>query len=99
MTEVENRARDAHPVLLCFDGSKNAAGAIAKAGELLGPRAALVLTVWVPVALWEPYDPATILGAPVSWLASKDLGLDEIASQDGPRDVRPGGSSGAHGRV
>jgi hypothetical protein len=40
MTEDENRAKDAHPVLLCFDGSNDAATAIAKAGELLGPRRA-----------------------------------------------------------
>ena len=58
------RAKDAHPVLLCFDGSDDAATAIAKAGELLGPRAAVVLTVWEPAALWVPYDPATILTAP-----------------------------------
>jgi nucleotide-binding universal stress UspA family protein len=81
MTEDENRAKDAHPVLLCFDGSDDAATAIAKAGELLGPRAAVVLTVWEPVALWAPYDPATMLTAGVSKLASKELGLDEIASQ------------------
>jgi nucleotide-binding universal stress UspA family protein len=81
MTEDENREKDAHPVLLCFDGSNDAATAIAKAGELLGPRAAVVLTVWEPVALWAPYDPATMLTAAVSKLASKELGLDEIASQ------------------
>jgi nucleotide-binding universal stress UspA family protein len=81
MTEDENRAQDAHPVLLCFDGSNDAAAAIAKAGELLGPRAAVVLTVWEPVALWAPYDPATMLTAAVSKLASKELGLDEIAGQ------------------
>ena len=37
--------------------------------------------MWEPVALWQPSDPATILTAPVSRLASKELGLDEIASQ------------------
>jgi nucleotide-binding universal stress UspA family protein len=67
------------PALLCFDGSVDAAAAIAKAGEVLVPRRAVVLTVWEPVASWEPYDPATILGAPVSRLASSALGLDEIA--------------------
>jgi nucleotide-binding universal stress UspA family protein len=81
MAEDENRAKDAQPVLLCFDGSDDAATAIAKAGELLGPRTAVVLTVWEPVALWAPYDPATMLTAPVAKLASKELGLDEIASQ------------------
>lgn len=71
----------AHPVLLCFDGSDNAAGAIAHAGNLLAPRAAVVLTVWEPVAVWEPYDPATIIAAPVSRLASRALGLDEIGDE------------------
>jgi nucleotide-binding universal stress UspA family protein len=68
-------------VLLCFDGSDDAAAAIAKAGELLGPLRAVVLTVWEPVAVWEPYDPATILTAPASKLFSEELGLDEIANE------------------
>ena len=80
MTEQVDRPRDARPVLLCFDGSDGAAAAIELAGELLGPRTAVVLTVWEPVAVWEPYDPVTILTAPVSKLASKALGLDEVAS-------------------
>jgi nucleotide-binding universal stress UspA family protein len=40
-----------------------------------------VLTVWEPVAVWQPYDPAAILGAGVSRLSSERLGLDEIASE------------------
>jgi nucleotide-binding universal stress UspA family protein len=39
-----------------------------------------VLTVWEPVAIWEPYDPAAVLSAGVARLAAKELGLDEIAS-------------------
>jgi nucleotide-binding universal stress UspA family protein len=81
MTETTPRAKGPCPALLCFDGSDDAAAAIAKAGELLGPRGAVVLTVWEPVAAWAPYDPATILTAPASKLASKELGLDEIASE------------------
>jgi len=81
MTEEEARARDARPALLCFDGSDGAAAAIAQAAELLGRRVAVVLTVWEPVAVWEPYDPATMLTAAVSKFASKALGLDEIASE------------------
>lgn len=81
MTEEVGRARDARPVLLCFDGSDGAAAAIVRAGELLGRRTAVVLTVWEPVAVCEPYDPATILTAPVSKLASRALGLDQIASE------------------
>jgi nucleotide-binding universal stress UspA family protein len=67
------------PVLLCFDGSDDAAHAIAHAGRLLGPRQAVVLSVWEPVAVWQPYDPATAITAPISRLASSALGLDEIA--------------------
>lgn len=66
-------------MLLCFDGSDDAAHAIVRAGELLGPRNAVVVSVWEPVAVWEPYDPATILAAPAGKLASRALGLDEIA--------------------
>ena len=65
-------------VLLCFDGSDDASAAIAKAGELLAPRAATVLTVWEPVASWAPYDPATILSAPLSRLAANEMDFDEI---------------------
>jgi nucleotide-binding universal stress UspA family protein len=68
----------ARPALICFDGSDDAAAAIAKAGEMLAPRPAVVLTVWEPVASWAPYDPATILSAPLSRLASRALDLDEV---------------------
>jgi nucleotide-binding universal stress UspA family protein len=78
--DTDNSAA-AHPVLLCFDGSEGAITAISRAGLLLGPRRAVILTVWEPVADWEPYDPATILSAPLSRLASSALGLDEIANE------------------
>jgi nucleotide-binding universal stress UspA family protein len=74
-------ARSPKPALLCFDGSADAANAIAVAGTLLGSREATVVTVWEPVAVWEPYDPAAVLSAGVSRLSSERLGLDEIASQ------------------
>ena len=72
---------DADSVLLCFDGSEDAAAAIAKAGELLGSCAAVVLTVWEPLASWAPYDPATFLTAPAAKLASRELRLDEISRE------------------
>jgi nucleotide-binding universal stress UspA family protein len=81
MSENTPTARDLRPVLLCFDGSDGAGAAIAKAGEALAARGAVVLTVWEPVASWEPYDPATILTAPASKLFSAELGLDEIAKE------------------
>ena len=67
------------PVLICFDGSDDAAAAIAVAGEVLAPRAGVVLTVSEPVASWTPSDPATILGAPLSRLACEELNLDEVS--------------------
>jgi nucleotide-binding universal stress UspA family protein len=90
---------------LCFDGSEDATAAIAKAGQLFAPRPAVVLNVWEPVAMWEPYDPATILGAPLSKLASNAFGLDEIADQLAHKKVERGLSLAreagfdAHGRV
>jgi len=74
---MSDRPAPVQPVLICFDGSDDAAAAIAKAGELLALRTAVVLTVWEPVASWAPYDPATIRSAPLSRLASNALGLDE----------------------
>jgi nucleotide-binding universal stress UspA family protein len=65
-------------VLLCFDGSDDARAAVATAAALLAPRSAIVLTVWEPVQSWEPYDPATVLSAPLSRLASNAMQLDDI---------------------
>jgi nucleotide-binding universal stress UspA family protein len=62
---------------LCFDGSDDAETATATAAQVLSGRHAVVLTVWEPVASWAPYDPATILSAPLSRLASSAVGLDE----------------------
>ena len=67
-------------VLLCFDGSDDAAAAIKTAGEMLGARPAVVLTVWEPLRLWEPWDPATILSVPLAKLISQETGLDQIAA-------------------
>jgi nucleotide-binding universal stress UspA family protein len=78
------------PVLLCFDGSDDAATAIARAAELLAPRRAVVLTVWEPVATWEPYDPATIVSAPVSKLLSRALGIDEVGAEVAEEKVKQG---------
>lgn len=43
-------ASESKPILLCFDRSRAAAGAIAEAGRLMGPRRALAVTAWVSVA-------------------------------------------------
>ena len=77
VTDAPNSAPSG-PALLCFDGSEDSVAAIVTAGAMLAPRRAVLLTVWEPAALWAPYDPATILEAPLAKLASKELGLDVI---------------------
>ncbi|HEX5194353.1 MAG TPA: universal stress protein [Solirubrobacteraceae bacterium] len=92
-------------VLLCFDGSEGAREAIAAAGDRFAPGGAVVLTVWEPLALWEPYDPATILTAPIAKLASEALDLDavteELASETMTRGVSLAQAAGfaAEGRT
>ena len=42
---------ETRPILIAYDGSDAARAAIGRAGELLTPRPALVLTTWQPVSL------------------------------------------------
>ena len=81
MPSANNDRQARRPTLLCFDGSDNASRAIAEAGKLLVPGPAVVLTVCEPLPNWEPYDPATILSAPLSKVASRALDLEEIADE------------------
>ena len=78
------------PILLCYDGSEDAAAAIAAAAEVLAGREAVVATVWEPISTWEPYDPGGILSAGVARLGSQTLGLDEIASELGQEKLTRG---------
>ncbi len=73
----------ARPLLLCYDGSEDADTAIGRAAALFSRRRAVVLTVWEPMALWDPYDPATILSAPLDKLASRALDMDQILEELG----------------
>jgi nucleotide-binding universal stress UspA family protein len=72
---------------------------------MLAPRTAVVLTVWEPVRSWAPYDPATIVSAPLSRLASNALRLDEIARDLGRERLEHGielavvAGFGAEGRL
>jgi nucleotide-binding universal stress UspA family protein len=69
---TESRA----PVLLAYDGSDNARRAIAVAGELLGPRHALVLHLWES---WVAEAPALAgASASVHGVAAE---LDAIADE------------------
>jgi nucleotide-binding universal stress UspA family protein len=80
----------AQPALLCFDGSDDAGAAITAAAKLLGTREAVLITVWEPVSVWAPYDPAAFLGAGVGKLGSHALGLDEIAEEVAEDNVQRG---------
>ena len=86
------------PILLAFDGSDNAAAAIARAAELFKAREAVVLSVWEQMPTWEPYDPATIIEAPLSRFAAQELKLDELvfdaARQEVERGVRLASQAG-----
>jgi hypothetical protein len=68
-------------VLLCFDGSADAAHAIHEAGAVLGGGRAVVLSVSEPLPACAAYDPATLLTAPLSKLAAKALELDEVGRE------------------
>ena len=68
------------PALLCFDGSEGAAAAIHTAGPLLGPRPAVVLSVWEPLRVWEPWDPVTFVSGPLERLIATRSELDEIVA-------------------
>ena len=77
-------------ILLCFDGSSDAENAIRGAGDLLGARPAVVITVSEPLRLWEPSDPATIIDAPIGKLLSKALQLEEIIDEVAQEQVNRG---------
>jgi nucleotide-binding universal stress UspA family protein len=99
-------AEDSDLVLLCYDGSDDAAAAIASAATLLRSRHAIVLTAWEEASSWEPFDPATILGAGVSKLAAEATGIDEIVADiakdklaKGVELARAAGFAEATGRI
>jgi nucleotide-binding universal stress UspA family protein len=78
------------PTLLCYDGSDEAAAAISLAGRIVSEHDAVVVTVWEPIALWEPYDPGAVLSAGVAKVGSRALGLDEIAREVAGETLRKG---------
>ncbi len=75
------------PVLLCFDGSEEAAAAVTRAAALFAGREALVLTVAVPAADGFPLD---ALGDLVGKLSGVYREWDEICLQVAERHAREG---------
>ncbi|MFL6267099.1 MAG: universal stress protein [Actinomycetes bacterium] len=61
------------PLLLCYDGSADAAHAIQRTGELFAGRTALVLTVWQPVAALASIAAS---GAPAATVDVTELALE-----------------------
>jgi nucleotide-binding universal stress UspA family protein len=74
-------------VLLCFDGSAEAEGAIRAAGVLLAGREAIVLAVAIPAAEELPLAPAGDLVGRISGLYRD---WDEIAIELAERHARSG---------
>jgi nucleotide-binding universal stress UspA family protein len=79
------------PILLAYDASDAAKRAIAVAGELLGPRRALVLHVWES---WASEAPA-LAGASdtVQGMAAQ---LDEIADEQSDKHAADGAQLAGH---
>ena len=77
----------AGPLLLCFDGSAEAAEAIRCAGSLFGGREALVLTVAIPARDELPLDP---LGDQVGRISGRYRDWDEIAVELAERQALSG---------
>lgn len=75
------------PVLLCFDGSAEAAEAIRCAGALLAAREAIVLSVAIPAMVELPLDPAGDLVGRMSGLYRD---WDEIAIEVAERHALSG---------
>ena len=75
------------PVLLCFDGSDEAAEAIRHAAELLAGREAIVLSIAVPAKDELPLDPMSDLVGRLSGLYGD---WDEVCAELAERQARSG---------
>ncbi|MGI8803557.1 MAG: universal stress protein [Solirubrobacteraceae bacterium] len=75
------------PILVCFDGSPDAAEAIRAAGALMSGREAIVLSVAIPAEAGFPLEP---LGEIVGRLSSVYRDWDEIAAEVAERQAQAG---------
>jgi nucleotide-binding universal stress UspA family protein len=73
-------ARPDGPLLICYDGSEDAAHAIEGAAALLAPRDALVLTVWQPTEYVGSFAWSGMASSMVDFVE-----LDRAAAEDGER--------------
>ncbi len=72
-------------LLLCYDGSEDAKHAIARAGELLVARDAVVVTVWQPTALLGSFAWSGATASMVDFVK-----LDRAGAEDGGRVAEQG---------
>lgn len=73
------------PLILCYDGSEDAKHAIQRAGDLLAPRRALVLAVWLPTAVLGSYAGLGFIPIEVDFVE-----LDRAAAEEGGRTAEEG---------
>jgi nucleotide-binding universal stress UspA family protein len=94
--ELEHQAPPApRPLLLCFDGSEEAAEAIRRAGALMPGREAVVLTVAVPAGDQLPLDPLSDLVGRFSGLYRDwDESVAELAEHQARRGCELAAESG-----
>ncbi|MGA9876655.1 MAG: universal stress protein [Solirubrobacteraceae bacterium] len=71
---------DQGQLLVCYDGSEDAKRAIARAGELLSSKRALVLTVWQPAAGLGSFAWTGVIGG-VADFAELDRSAREVNNQ------------------
>ena len=75
------------PVVLAYDGSAIAQAAIARAGELLGPRPAVVVSVWAPI---EHAATAATIAVPGGVAVAGARGLDAAERRNAERLAEDG---------
>jgi nucleotide-binding universal stress UspA family protein len=73
---------EAQPVVIAYDGSAVAGAAIARGGELLGRRPAVVVSVWAPIGHAAP---AATIGAPRGVAVAGARGLDAAEREKAAR--------------
>jgi nucleotide-binding universal stress UspA family protein len=73
------------PLILCYDRSEGAKHAIQRAGDLLAPRRALVLAVWLPTAVLGSYAGLGFMEVTVDFAE-----LDRAVAEEGGRTAEEG---------